>query len=68
MKIPLGDILRRLKLPGWLRAVLGAVQGTSVKVGGHDILLDEDAGATSPRTGLDQPHRMEPPKFGGPRR
>ena len=66
--IPVGDILRGLKLPGWLRALLALVKGTKVKVGGAEILLDQAPGATLPKTGLDQPHRIEPPQFGGPRR
>jgi len=71
MKIPLGAVLRRIVRPdSWLGRILGLTQGTSIKVGGHDILLSEDqrGGATAPRTGLDRPAKFEPPKFGGPRR
>lgn len=63
-QIPVGDVLRSMKLPGWLRAILTLVKGTTFKVGGADILLDQAPGATPPKTGLDQPHRIEPPKVG----
>ena len=67
--IPVGDILRSLKLPGWLRSILNLIKGQKVRVGGTDILLGQKpGGATTPHSGLDQPHKIEPPKFGGPRR
>lgn len=66
--IPIGDLLRSLKLPGWLRAILNFTKGRKVEVGGVDILLDQRSGATPPRSGLDQPHRIGPPRVGGPRR
>jgi hypothetical protein len=56
---------RRLKLPGWLRWVLDLVRGTRIKAGPVDILLDKHDGATPPRTGLDQPASVKPPKIGG---
>jgi hypothetical protein len=71
IQIPLGDALRKwAKAPAWLRVLLEFVRGRKVEVGGAEILLDQDAagGATPPRTGLDRPHRIEPPKIVGPRR
>lgn len=63
--IPVGDVLRSSsRLPGWLRFILNAVRGTKVRIGGTEILLDEQPAI---RTGLDKPHRLEPPKVGGPR-
>jgi len=64
-EIPLGDIVRRHKLPGWLRWIMGAVQGLRITRGGTTIVLSERDGATPPKTGLDQPHKFG--KFGGPR-
>ena len=63
-EIPAGDIVRSLKLPGWLRWIMNLVRGVRVQAGPVDILLDKEPGATPPRTGLDQPHRIEPPKPG----
>lgn len=61
--IPAGDIVRSLKLPGWLRWIMNLVKGVRVQAGPVDILLDKDhGGATPPRTGLDQPAKVEPPK------
>lgn len=65
--IPAGDIARKLKLPGWLRFVLDLFRGTRIQAGPVDVLLDESRGATPPRTGLDQPHKFEPPQIGGGR-
>jgi len=64
-ELPVGDIVRKLRLPGWLRWVMNMVRGVRVHAGGVDILLDQKGGATPPRTGLDAPHRIEPPKPGG---
>lgn len=66
--IPAGDIARRFKLPGWLRWVLDLLRGTKIHAGPVDIQLDQDQGATPPRTGLDQPAPVRPPKMGGPLR
>jgi len=63
--IPAGDIVRGLRLPGWLRWVMNLVRGVRIKAGPVDILLDQRDGATPPRTGLDQPHRLDPPRSGG---
>ena len=63
--IPAGDIVRGLKIPGWLRAILNFVKGVRVHAGPVDILLDQRDGATPPRTGLDQPHKFDPPRSGG---
>ena len=65
--IPAGDIVRSLKLPGWLRWVMNLVKGVRVQAGPVDILLDKDQGATPPRTGLDRPAKFQPPKPGGSR-
>jgi hypothetical protein len=65
--IPVGDIARGLKLPGWLRWVLDLFRGTKIHAGPVDIQLDQAPGATPPRTGLDQPHQIRAPKVGPPR-
>jgi hypothetical protein len=69
MAIPVGDILRSFVSPtslfGRLLAKLKGVKVTTP--GGREILLNEGQGATAPRTGLDQPHKFEPPQFGGRR-
>lgn len=65
--LPVGDAVRRMKLPGWLRWVMNLVKGTRIQAGPVDILLDQHGGATPPRTGLDQPAKFEPPKIGGRR-
>jgi hypothetical protein len=65
--IPAGDVIRSLKLPPWLRWILNLVKGVKIQAGGVDILLDQKGGAMPPRTGLDQPHKLEPPKPGGGR-
>lgn len=68
MAIPVGDILRMFVKGGFLRKILDALKGTKITTpGGTDILLDQGQGATPPRTGLDQPHKFEPPQI-GPRR
>ncbi len=66
--IPAGDIARGFKLPGWLRFVLDLFRGTKIKAGPVDIQLDQGQTPTAPRTGLDQPHKFQPPSIGGPRR
>jgi hypothetical protein len=64
-EIPVGDVVRSLKLPGWLRWVMNAVKGLRITRGGTTIVLNEGHGATPPRTGLDRPAKVEPPKTGG---
>lgn len=64
-ELPVGDIVRSLRLPGWLRWVLNLVKGVRVQAGPVDILLDKEQGATPPRTGLDQPAKFEPPRSHG---
>jgi hypothetical protein len=66
-EIPVGDVVRSFKLPGWLRWVMNAVKGLRITRGGTTIVLNEGHGATPPRTGLDQPDSINPPKVGGPR-
>jgi len=61
-KIPVGDIIRSFKLPLWLRSIMNLVKGIQITRGGTTIVLSERDGATPPRTGLDQPHKFEPPK------
>jgi hypothetical protein len=63
--VPAGDILRRLRLPSWLRWLLELVRGTRIQAGPVDVLLDERP--TPPRTGLDVPHQPKAPKVGGGR-
>lgn len=66
--IPVGDILRTFVKGGWFRRILDALKGTKITTpGGTDILLNEGQGATPPRTGLDQPHKFEPPNLTGRR-
>lgn len=62
--IPVGDVVRSFKLPGWLRAVMNALKGIRITRGGTTIVLSERDGATPPRTGLDQPAPVEPPNVG----
>jgi hypothetical protein len=68
--IPVGDVLRSFVNPNsFLGRILAALKGTKITTsGGTEILLDERGGATPPRTGLDQPHKFEPPAIGGRRR
>jgi hypothetical protein len=66
-EIPVGDVVRSFKLPGWLRWIMNLVKGVRITKGGTTIVLSEEQGATPPKTGLDQPHQIEPPKLGGPR-
>lgn len=67
-EIPVGDVVRSFKLPSWLRWLMNLVKGVKIRKGDTTIVLSEEPGATPPRTGLDQPHRIEPPQVGGPRR
>lgn len=65
MAFPLGDILRSfISEKSFFGKLLRAVKGTKISVGGTDILLDQNNGATPPRTGLDQPHRFDAPNIG----
>jgi hypothetical protein len=66
MAIPLGDVLRSIVSPtSFFGRLLAKLKGVKVTTpGGREILLNEDQGATAPRTGLDQPHKFEPPSFG----
>jgi len=67
-EIPVGDVIRSFKLPGWLRWLMNLVKGTKVTTGGVTVVLSETPGATPPGTGLDQPHVMKPPSYGpGPK-
>jgi len=61
-EIPVGDIVRSFKLPGWLRSIMNLVKGIRITKGRTTIVLSERDGATPPRTGLDQPHKFGPPK------
>ena len=54
--VPVGDVIRSLKLPPWLRWVMNLVRGVRIQAGPVDILLDEDGRPIS-RGPLDQPHR-----------
>jgi hypothetical protein len=68
--VPVGDILRAI-IPTnwkWVRRALEMVRGLQITRGGTTIVLSERDGATPPRTGLDQPAKVEPPPIGGPRR
>lgn len=63
--IPAGDIARQFKLPSWLRWVLDLLRGTKIHAGPVDIQLDQEHGATPPKTGLDAtPHAPGPPTSG----
>lgn len=64
-EIPVGDVVRSFKLPGWLRWVMNLVKGVRITRGGTTIVLSEKDGATPPRTGLDQPAKFEPPDIAG---
>ena len=64
-EIPVGDVVRSFKLPGWLRWFMNAVKGLRITRGGTTIVLNEGHGAPPPRTGLDQPASINPPKTGG---
>jgi hypothetical protein len=63
MAIPVGDILRSFVNPNsFFGRILAKLKGVKVITpGGREILLNEGQGATAPRTGLDQPHKFEPP-------
>ena len=50
-EIPVGDVVRSFKLPGWLRWVMNAVKGLRITRGGTTIVLSQRDGATPPRTG-----------------
>lgn len=63
-QIPAGDIVRSFNLPGWLRWLMNLVRGVKVQAGPVDILLDQKDGATPPKTGLDQPAKITPPRPG----
>lgn len=63
-EIPVGDVVRSFKLPGWLRWIMNAVKGLRITRGGTTIVLNEEHGATPPRTGLDKPAPFNPPKVG----
>ncbi len=64
--IPVGDVVRRFRLPRWLRWIMDRVKGLRIPVGGNVIVLSDRGGPTQPRTGLDQPHRSQPPKVREP--
>lgn len=64
-EIPVGDVVRSFKLPGWLRWVMNLVKGVRITRGGTTIVLSEKDGATPPRTGLDKPAKFEPPDIAG---
>lgn len=74
MKFPLGDFLRSLVAPdSVLGKILGALKGSRVKLGDHDILLNEGhEGARPAKPGESRfdstPHRPAPPPIGGRRR
>jgi hypothetical protein len=67
-EIPVGDVLRSVVKTGWLRRILDLLKGVRITRGGTTIVLSEKDGATPPRTGLDQPHQIEPPDFTGRQR
>lgn len=65
-EIPVGDVVRSFKLPGWLRWVMNLVKGVRITRGGTTIVLSEKDGAMPPpRTGLDKPAKFEPPDIAG---
>lgn len=66
-EIPVGDVLRAVVKRGWLRKILDMLKGIRITRGGTTIVLSEKDGATPPRTGLDQPHKFEPPNLTGRR-
>ena len=63
-EIPVGDVLRSVVKGGWLRKLLDLIKGLRITRGGTTIVLNEGHGATPPRTGLDQPGSINPPKVG----
>lgn len=56
MRIPLGDFLR-LFVKGKFRAVLDAIKGTTIKVGGTEIALSEKQGMGGNVTPFERPHK-----------
>lgn len=61
MKFPLGDILRLIVKPAsFLGRILSKTKGVSVKVGGHEIGLDQGHGPSSGP--LERPHQPGPPR------
>lgn len=64
-EIPVGDAIRKLKLPPWLRWIMNLVQGVRITKGSTVIVLDE-----KPTPGLkqsyfdDTPAKVEPPQRG----
>jgi len=63
-EIPVGDMVRKLKLPPWLRWFMNLVQGIKIGKGDIVVVLDEQNTVGPARTGLDQPHKFEPPRVG----
>lgn len=61
--IPVGDALRKLRLPGWLRWLLNMVKGTKIQAGPVDIQLDQNQGPSTGPSGM--PHKPGPPLGGG---
>lgn len=67
-EIPVGDMVRKLKLPGWLRWVMNLVKGMRIKKGNVEIVLDEKPSMDAllqnrPSMGdLNQPHKVAPPR------
>ncbi len=65
--IDVGDAIAKSKLPAWLRWFLGLFRGAKISAGPIDIKLHQNDTIPPTRSGLDQPHRIEPPQI-GPRR
>lgn len=58
MRFPLGDLVRAIAKPGsWLARVFSWTRGISVKVGDHEIGLDQNHGPAGRGADLDKPHR-----------
>ena len=57
MKFPLGDLVRALAKPGsWLARIFGWTKGITVRVGGHDVALDENHSMGGTPSPFDKPH------------
>lgn len=58
MRFPLGDLIRAIAKPGsWLARIFKHTKGISIKVGGHEVALDEDHSMGGTPSPLDKPHR-----------
>lgn len=66
MRIPLGDWLRKIVNPkSWFGKILGITKGHTVRLGDHDIGLNEGHGISRPgESHLDRTPSKPKPHFG----